>query len=174
MPSDDVSERYRVDQIKEILHKQVSVIISEQKETATGILVAADPISHSCVLLTGEVNKEDPFKSQFLVIPEVDWEQVTVLPDQPSSSLLQPTIAKLTADPSCDHQQLTPELTDKLARLQKFVLARNLTAVIQGSSLRVQNCVSVHPPFSSADCRATNEIVLDRVANLINQFNTQE
>ena len=51
MPCDAVSEWYRVDQIKDLLYKRVSVIVGE-KESATakncvsGILIAADPISH--------------------------------------------------------------------------------------------------------------------------------
>jgi len=179
MPCDAVSEWYRVDQIKDLLYKRVSVIVGEESATAkncvSGILIAADPISHSCVLLTGEVNKDDPIKSELYVVPEVDWASITILPDQPSSCELEPLKTALTAVTKSDSSQpLTPELTEKLDRLQTFIRGYNLTAEIQGSSLRVQNCVTILAPFSSADCRATNEIVLDRVANLVTQFNAQE
>ena len=51
MPCDAVSEWYRVDQIKDLLYKRVSVIVGEESSTAakncvSGILIAADPISH--------------------------------------------------------------------------------------------------------------------------------
>ena len=169
---------YGVDPITKILYNQVTVNIAADKaaeEFITGFLVAADPISQSCVLLTGEINEKDPLKSELVVIPEVEWSQVTALPNQPDISSLKQVFNRLSADADISNSaDLTPDMMEKMTRLQKFVEARNLTVVVQGSSLRVQNCVSILAPFSSADCRATNEIVLERVANLVNQFNAQE
>jgi hypothetical protein len=174
MPSDEslMCSQYRVDSINKFIHKKVTVKTSDNKEEC-GLLVAADPISQSCVLLTAPLNKSDPIKSEFLLVPCVNWSDISLHPDQ--STLDQESLqllSQLTTESTAD-TELTADLQTKLEDLHKFMLQHNLTAEIQGVVLSVQNCVCVHPPYTSADCRATNEIVLDRVANLVNTFNNK-
>lgn len=174
MPSDEslMCSQYRVDTIQKFYRKQVTVKISDKKQIS-GLLVAADPISQSCVLVTSPLNKSNPLKSEFLLVPCVKWTDISLHPDQSTldEESLQ-LVSQLTSLSVAD-TELTADLSTKLQQLHNFVLQHNLNAEIQGSVLSVQNCVSVHPPYTSADCRATNEIVLDRVASLVNIFNNQ-
>ena len=77
------------------------------------------------------------FFSELYVIPEVDWAKITILPDQPSSCELEPLKTALTAATKSDSSKpLTPDLTEKLGRLQTFIRGYNLTAEIQGNFLK--------------------------------------
>ena len=79
-------------------------------------------------------NNKFLFFSELYVIPEVDWANITILADQPSSCELEPLKTALTAATKSDSSQpLTPELTEKLNRLQTFICGYNLTAEIQGT-----------------------------------------
>ena len=53
--------------------------------------------------------------------------------------------------------------------VKNYLLAHQLSVDEDDANLVVQDLVTIHAPYTSVDCKGTNQIVLDRITNLIRQ-----
>ena len=53
--------------------------------------------------------------------------------------------------------------------VKNYLLAHQLSVDEHDANLVVQDLVTIHAPYTSVDCKGTNQIVLDRIRNLISQ-----
>ena len=53
--------------------------------------------------------------------------------------------------------------------VKNYLLAHQLSVDEDDANLVVQDLVTIHAPYTSVDCKGTNQIVLDRIRNLISQ-----
>ena len=53
--------------------------------------------------------------------------------------------------------------------VKNYLLAHQLSVNEDDANLVVQDLVTIHAPYTSVDCKGTNQIVLDRIRNLISQ-----
>ena len=53
--------------------------------------------------------------------------------------------------------------------VKNYLLAHQLSVDEDDANLVVQDLVTIHAPYTSLDCKGTNQIVLDRIRNLISQ-----
>jgi len=136
---------------------------SESGDAFEGVLVAFDPVSKSGIILVANIS-EPSITSEFVLVPRLDLTQVQVLETSQKfdPSRLFSAQTETTLDPAA--------LQDLKEKLVVFLNGHGLSVHKQDSSLWVQNCVTVRAPFRAADCRATNEIVLDRVSSLVASF----
>jgi len=113
-------------------------------------------------------DKENTANSEFVLLPAVDWRRVEeVTTDRETARrILSGLYATSAVDPSPEDAAI---LEAKRSKLSAFLHKHNLSVEAKGASLLVQNCVTVNPPYTPDHCRATNEIVLDRVSDLIRQ-----
>jgi hypothetical protein len=156
-------------------------IETDRGTTLEGGLVTIDPVSNTAVLLllvSSPPTVTDLAGSELLLIPAVNWDKMRTLPtDAALRAHLENFAAKIRQDSSpSTHDNDISDIAGAQARLIENFTRHGLKAVAgaqaNDNKVIVQDCVTIRPPYRPEDCRATNEIVLERVQKLIKSFAT--
>jgi hypothetical protein len=148
------------------LHQSVR-IETDRGTVVQGGVVAIDPVSNTAVLLSLD-SCSDAATAELTVVPGVKWDaKVTLLPTDEAT---QNRLKKFVAVADIPEGYSVAECAARKARLCEHFGQHGLTAVQVGEKLVVQGCVTIRPPYRPEDCRAINEIVLERIVQLMKTF----
>lgn len=146
-----------------LVGKQVSVSLSGPAfghQRITGILIAADPITKSVVLITKSEEDCSVKVLPFVSNVEKDYSDSA---DEELIALANQLISKLKRKPVD-----SKVLASRKASVKGWLESNLLQVAEEGEEdLVIQGCVRLCPPYSQDDCIATNEIILSRVVELI-------
>ena len=159
-----------IKQLTQLLYNTVQVK-TERGTVLEGGLLAIDPVSNTAVLLLSQ-SASSVASAELLLVPALDWSQVVVLPTDESTLAHLKSLVDFQSS-SATTEAAIADLAPRRAQLIENFTRHGLKAVEQGGgggNLVVQGCVTVRPPYRPEDCRATNEIVLDRVLTLMKSF----
>ena len=127
---------------------------------------------------------EDPkLKSSYLiqVVPWVQEKNIAVLdqtsdnenfPDKIDSCEFRKQFLRSFIDDGVKNILTTDSATREKRKniVKNYLLAHQLSVdENDNDNLVVQDLVTIHAPYTSLDCKGTNQIVLDRIRNLISQ-----
>ncbi|CAF0765142.1 unnamed protein product [Brachionus calyciflorus] len=167
------------------LKKYVEIQLkSRKKETKVGWVYTIDPVSLSYVLV--EFMSDEPKNVTVIMGEEVA--QVKILPvtdiDENTYSSIQNKLHSLFSESVGLDQNLKAELINEeflikrrnelIKWLNKNRLPVKLDTYENNENLSVINIldtVFIKPPYEEQTCESTNEIILDRVQNLIKNLN---
>jgi uncharacterized tellurite resistance protein B-like protein len=158
--------------LAQMLHHMVQ-IETERGTVLEGGLIAIDPVSNTAVLISPTTASNCQIAdAELLLIPAVKWDKMRQLPTDANMQSLLQNVAKI--NPESNHLIATADMANAQARLVENFTRHGLKAVASSTDNKVivQDCVTVRPPYRSEDCRATNEIVLERVQKLMKSFGT--
>ncbi|XP_023333518.1 uncharacterized protein LOC111705251 isoform X2 [Eurytemora carolleeae] len=113
--------------IRKFLRKCVR-IESEKGEIFEGVLLACDPVSQSCVLLTS-ADEENLKNSEIVIVPSVDWSKVEYL-ESSSKDCSEELINQLFLGSNTTLS--SEELKERRNNLTKFLQSHSLTLEEQG------------------------------------------
>lgn len=140
-------------EFRSYVHKYVEVETVEG-DIHRGTLYTIDPVSESVVL----INKHEEKLSMDIIMGHaVKSLQMKKSPDvAPEDSFL-----------SEDKEVSPGEIENRRERLVRW-LEKNRTPVeADGQILRIGNAVEIRPPYGIDNCFSSNEIILDRLQNLM-------
>jgi len=162
-------------------------------EQVQGILIAADPLTSSVILVTQSPQEESlgpavsvsvfPHAESVALLEEGDDRVVDEKVLRQSAEILtrkfKSAAASETASAAvdCGDSSSPEELAAKKDAVKRWLVDDNHLQVQEDTTnpgrLLIQGGVTLEPPYSASSCRATNAIVLSRVRELIAAFHQQ-
>lgn len=140
-----------------------------------GGLLAVDPVSDTAVLVRGEEGGLG--QSEVVIVPLVDWGSLQVrgivcwlllfLQVLDSSPELKERLGGLVRKPGTEHGLSERQVEEKRERVTAWLRRNGLPVEVEGSQVVIAGAVVLEPPYTSESALADNEIVLARVAALL-------
>jgi Gemin6 protein len=171
VPDDDNVHPCDMKKLAQMFYHMVQ-IETERGTRLEGGLIAIDPVSNTAVLISPTTASNCQIAdTELLLIPAVKWGKMRQLPTDANMQSLLQNFSKI--NPESNHLIATADMADAQARLVENFTRHGLKAEAStDNKVIVQDCVTVRPPYRPEDCRATNEIVLERVQKLMKSFET--
>jgi len=178
-----------------LIGQLVSVTGCSGQQIYKGVLISADPVSKSVVIvsksadeefdqndvLKSEINKTESYNLQ--LIPWVDLKTITVQDKTSNSndedldtsnfriSFLKSLFTDNTNNKYFDEN--IADLTNRKTAVKGYLEKHQLSVKEDTNrNLIVHDLVTIVSPYMSVNCEGTNQIVLDRIRNLITQLHS--
>ncbi|XP_023654272.1 gem-associated protein 6 [Paramormyrops kingsleyae] len=135
-------------------------VVADEKRQYQGWVYTVDPVSASIVL----VNPQEDGRAHVTVVMGHAVEKVELLQDggeeiaQRLSSLFSPDGVQTVS---------REELQSKKGCLRAWLEKNRIPVTEEGEALCVAGVLRINPPYGSADCISSNEIILSRVQSLV-------
>lgn len=184
-----------------LLGRLLTVTGCSGQQTYKGILISADPISKSLVLVKKSELPDihiDEASSSYLnpnsrvkvgyeiqIVPWVPQENIIVHEDAiegqlPNSSVINSKLFKqqllrcLSNSKTGLLNEKPTNLIERKAIVKNYLQSHQLSVVEnEKQTLLIQDLITLSSPYTSFDCEGTNQIVLDRIRNLIHQLDSK-
>lgn len=178
-----------------LIGQLVSVTGCSGQQIYKGVLISADPVSKSVVLVSKsadeELDQNDVLKSEISktksynlqIIPWVDLKTITVQDktsnsndeDLDTSNFRNNFLKSLFTDNTnnkCFNENIA-DLTNRKSAVKEYLEKHQLSVKEDTNrNLIVHDLVTIVSPYMSVNCEGTNQIVLDRIRNLITQLDS--
>jgi len=181
-----------------LLGRLLSVTGCSGQQTYKGVLISADPVSKSLVLVkkstlkdinineasNSDLNTKPKTKVgyELQIVPWVQQENIVIHEESlegllPNSSEIDSTLFRLqflrclTNNNRSLFNNNSKDLLERKNIVKSYLETHQLSVTeSKNQTLLIQDLVTLNSPYTSFDCEGTNEIVLDRIRNLINQL----
>lgn len=120
-----------------------------------GLVFTVDPVSESIVLQSGEkvsIINGKKIESISLIAKSIDEEPTVDLHDL------------ITPKP---HSLSESELEVNKEKLLSWLKRNKLNVSLEGKNIKVEDYVTILPPYTAESCMASNEIILQRIQSII-------
>ncbi|XP_015600758.1 gem-associated protein 6-like [Cephus cinctus] len=143
---------------KSYVNKKV-IIITQDKNTHTGIVYTIDPVSESVVLLNPGVDDKMQMK---IIIGHAIKDIIESSEPNPSP------IPELFLAPSV--KLPASVVSAKKEKIKKFLLENRFPVLEDKEILQIEGVLSIEPPYGLEQCICNNEIILARIQSLLSDL----
>jgi len=149
------------------------VLKTQRGSLETGGLLAIDPVSDSAIIANdGDDDELNSIKeAKIVIVPFVDWTTLKVINDSEKTKtkyrkLIQETQWSKESQDNFSAEELSSRRDKVKDHLSKF----GVVSKLEGENIVIGDTVIIQPPYSPDCCDATNEIILARIKNILENF----
>uniref|UniRef100_A0A1B6MFX3 AD domain-containing protein n=1 Tax=Graphocephala atropunctata TaxID=36148 RepID=A0A1B6MFX3_9HEMI len=142
---------------KSLVNAVVEVETVNDSEVHKGILFTIDPVSETVILLNPVENN---LKMEVILgfnVKNIKSVQTTGVPGIPDN-LFKEDWAKYISE---------EEVEQKRLKLKEWLVKNTIPITESGKVLKLADMLSIEPPYGPQQCMSSNEIVLNKIQNLI-------
>jgi len=136
----------------------------------SGGLLAIDPVSDSAIIANDSESKNIK-DTKILIVPFVDWKTLKVINDSEETKYkFRKLILETQWSKSQDNNFSPDELSARQDKVREYLSKFGVISNHEGENIVVGDTVIIQPPYSPESCDATNEIILARIKNILENF----